>query len=71
MGNDPSTAAASSASAVQERPQYRFAKVNVDEQPELAGRFGVRSIPTLAVIRDGKLMGTAAGLVVATLDRAA
>ena len=58
------------------RPQYRFAKVNVDEHPELAGRFGVRSIPTLAVIRDGKLMGTAAGLVgtddlVAALDRAA
>jgi thioredoxin len=58
------------------RPQYRFAKVNVDEQPELAARFAVRSIPTLAVIRDGSLMGTAAGLVaaddlVAALDRAA
>jgi thioredoxin len=58
------------------RPQYRFTKVNVDEHPELAGRFGVRSIPTLAVIRDGKLMGTSAGLVgaddlVAALDRAA
>ena len=58
------------------RPQYRFAKVNVDEQPELAARFGVRSIPTLAVIRDGSLLGTAAGLVaaddlVAALDRAA
>jgi thioredoxin len=62
--------------AAQLRPQYRFAKVNVDEQPELAGRFGVRSIPTLAVIRDATLMGTAAGLVgaddlVAALDRAA
>jgi thioredoxin len=58
------------------RPQYRFAKVNVDEHPELAARFAVRSIPTLAVIRDGNLMGTAAGLVgaddlVAALDRAA
>jgi thioredoxin len=58
------------------RPQYRFAKVNVDEQPELAARFAVRSIPTLAVIRDGSLMGTAAGLVAAddlvtVLDRAA
>jgi len=58
------------------RPQYRFAKVNVDEQPALAARFAVRSIPTLAVIRDGSLMGTAAGLVaaddlVAALDRAA
>jgi thioredoxin 2 len=62
--------------AARVRPQYRFAKVNVDEQPALAGRFGVRSIPTLAVIRDGILMGAAAGLVaaddlVAALDRAA
>jgi len=58
------------------RPQYRFAKVNVDQQPELAARFGVRSIPTLAVIRDGTLIGRAAGLVAAddlvtALDRAA
>jgi thioredoxin 2 len=45
------------------RPQYRFAKVNVDEQPALAARFGVRSIPTLAVLRDGELVGQAAGLV--------
>lgn len=62
--------------AAQMRPQYRFAKVNVDEQSAVAARFGVRSIPTLAVIRDGKLLGTAAGLVgandlVAALDRAA
>ncbi len=62
--------------AVRLRPQVRFAKVNVDEQPSLAARFGVRSIPTLAVIRDGTLLGTAAGLVgaddlVAALDRAA
>jgi len=58
------------------RPQYRFAKVNVDEHPALAARFGVRSIPTLAVIRDGKLLGQASGLVGAeelatALDRAA
>ena len=45
------------------RPQYRFAKVNVDEQPELAAAFQVRSIPTLAVLRDGELLGTAAGAV--------
>lgn len=47
------------------RPQYRFAKVNVDEQPALAARFGVRSIPTLAVVHDGELVGTATGLVAA------
>ncbi len=60
--------------AARMRPQYRFAKVNVDDHPGLAARFGVRSIPTLAVIRDGVLLGTAAGLVaaddlVAALDR--
>ena len=49
--------------AARQRPQYRFAKVNVDEQPALAARFGVRSIPTLAVVRDGRLLGIAAGLV--------
>jgi thioredoxin 1 len=58
------------------RPDYRFTKVNVDEQPELAGAFQVRSIPTLAVLRDGKLLGIAPGLVgaddlVTALDRAA
>jgi thioredoxin len=45
------------------RPQYRFAKVNIDEQPQLAAAFRVQSIPTLAVLRDGELLGTAPGVV--------
>ena len=45
------------------RPQYRFAKVNVDEQPRLAAAFGVQAIPTLAILRDGELIGTAPGVV--------
>ena len=58
------------------RPDYRFAKVDVDEQPDLAAAFSIRSIPTLAVLRDGELLGMAPGLVgaddlVAALDKVA
>lgn len=45
------------------RPDYRFGKVNVDEQPELAAAFSIRSIPTVAVLRDGELLGIAPGLI--------
>ncbi len=39
-----------------------FAKVDVDELPDLAGRYGVRSIPTLILIREGKVAETVVGL---------
>ena len=35
--------------------------LNVDEQPELASRFGVMSIPTLVVMKDGKIVNQAMG----------
>ena len=38
-----------------ERPDVKVGKVNVDEEPELASRFSVYSIPTLMVFEDGKL----------------
>lgn len=38
-----------------ENPQYLVGKINVDEQPELAQEFGVMSIPTLVVIKNGKI----------------
>ena len=51
------------ARAAQMRPQYRFTKVNVDEEPQLAAAFQVQAIPTLAILRDGELVGTAPGVV--------
>ena len=45
------------------RPQYRFAKVDVDAAPRLAARFGIRSIPTLAVLRDGEPVAMQAGVM--------
>lgn len=45
----------------EEHPEYKVCKVNVDEQNELAGSFGVMSIPTLVVMKDGKVVNKAVG----------
>lgn len=44
-----------------EHPEYLVAKVNVDEQPELAQAFGVVSIPTLVVLKNGEVVNKSAG----------
>lgn len=44
-----------------ERPNIKVGKVNVDEQPELARQFGVMSIPTLVVMREGRIVRQAIG----------
>ena len=44
-----------------ERSDIKVAKVNVDEQPELAGQFGVMSIPTLVVVKEGRIVQPAMG----------
>lgn len=40
----------------------KVGKVDVDEQPELAAKFGISSIPTLMVFKDGKVTGSAVGM---------
>ena len=45
----------------EERTDVKVGKVNVDEQPELAGQFGVMIIPTLLVFEQGKLVRQAVG----------
>lgn len=38
-----------------------MAKINIDEQPELASQFGVMSIPTLMVMKEGRIVQQAMG----------
>ena len=45
----------------QERTDIVVGKVNVDNEPDLAGKFGVFSIPTLVVLKDGKILNQATG----------
>lgn len=45
----------------QERSDIKVGKVNVDEQPELARQFGVSSIPTLVVMKEGRITNQAMG----------
>lgn len=44
-----------------ERNDIKVGKVNVDEQSELAGQFGVMSIPTLVVMKGGKVVNQMVG----------
>ena len=44
-----------------ERSDIKVGKINVDEQPELAAQFGVMSIPTLVVIKNGKVVNQVTG----------
>lgn len=61
--------------AAQRATSLRVAKLNTDEQPELAARFGIRSIPTLILFRQGREVARQSGAVDAAslsrwLDRA-
>ena len=45
----------------EERSDVKVAKINIDEQPELAARYNVMSIPTLMVFRSGEVTDSAVG----------
>ena len=44
-----------------EHPEYKVVKVNVDEEQELAAQFGVMTIPSLFVIKDGEIVSQSKG----------
>ena len=44
-----------------ERVDIKVGKINVDEQPELANKFGIMSIPTLLVMKNGKIIQQVSG----------
>lgn len=44
-----------------ERSDIKVGKINVDEQQELASQFRIMSIPTLVVIKDGKIINQSMG----------
>ncbi|MBQ8015319.1 MAG: thioredoxin [Clostridia bacterium] len=46
-----------------EHPEIKVGKIDVDEQPELAAAFGITSIPSLFVIKDGKVTNQSMGAI--------
>ena len=45
----------------EERSDIKVGKINVDEQPELAGKFGIMTIPTLVVMKNGEIVQQVSG----------
>ena len=45
----------------EEREDIKVCKINIDEEPELAMQFGIMSIPTLLVMKDGVVVNKAVG----------
>ena len=49
--------------AEEQEDKIKVGKVDVDEQPELAYRFGISSIPTLKVFKDGQVVKSSVGVI--------
>ena len=59
----------------EEYTDFFVGKVNVDEEPDLANAFGIVSIPTLIVMKDGKMVNSSVGVqpkddIIAMLEEA-
>ena len=46
----------------EERPDVKICKVNIDEQPDLANQYQVFSIPTLMVMKEGRVVNSSVGV---------
>lgn len=46
-----------------EHPEIKVVKINVDEQEELASSFGIMSIPTLMVFKNGEVVNKSVGVI--------
>lgn len=46
-----------------ENPEIKVGKVNVDDQPDLAKKFRVMTIPTLVVLKSGEVTNTSVGVI--------
>ena len=47
--------------AAEAKGRYVIAKLNVDENPQTSGTFGIRSIPTMLIFKNGQLIDTLVG----------
>jgi thioredoxin 2 len=47
--------------AAQLEPQHRLAKLDTDAEPQIAGRYGIQSIPTLVIFRRGDVLARQSG----------
>jgi thioredoxin len=48
-------------SIAEEHPEIKICKIDIDEEPSLTERFGIMSVPTLVVMKNGEIVRTSVG----------